>query len=167
MRVIKFFLLITMSILFTFCGSKSDKEIFEDAKKLLTEEKYDEACATFEKLAVDQKESELAPKSLLECAKLYQGQVVTNLGGKESFNKAVDLYKKIFVDYPKSKEAENALFMAGFILANDLSDLENAKNTYELFLENYPNGELSDDAIVELKNLGKSPEEILMEKIQQ
>ena len=167
MRFIKLLSLLAISFLFTFCGSKSDKEMFEDAKKFLTEEKYDEACVAFEKLAVEQTESDLAPKSLLECAKLYQGQVVTNLGGKESFNKAVELYKKISNDYPKSDEAENALFMAGFILANDLSDLENAKKTYELFLEKYPDGDLSDDAIVELKNLGKSPEEILMEKIQQ
>lgn len=167
MRVIKLLSLLAISFLLTFCSSKSDKEIFEDAKILLTEEKYDEACVAFEKLAMEQKGSELASKALLESAKLYQGQVITNLGGKESFKKAVVLYKKIFTDYPESEEAENALFMAGFILANDLSDLDEAKKTYELFIEKYPDGDLSDDAKVELKNLGKSPEEILMEKIQQ
>ena len=56
--------------------------------------------------------------------------------------------------------------MAGFILANDLEDLDEAKSTYELYLEKYPNGQLADDARVELENLGKSPEEILLEKIQ-
>ena len=56
--------------------------------------------------------------------------------------------------------------MAGFILANDLKDFENAKQTYNLYLEKFPNGQLADDARVELENLGKSPEEILKEKIQ-
>ena len=167
MRVIKLLSLLTISLLFTFCSSKSDKEIFDGAKGLLTEKKYDEACAAFEKFSIEQSSSELAPQAILECAKLYQGQVVKNVGGKESFIKAVDLYKKIFNDYPKSKEAENSLFMAGFILANELSDLDSAKKTYELFLEKYPEGDLADDAQVELKNLGKSPEEILMQKIQQ
>ena len=57
------------------------------------------------------------------------------------------------------------LFMAGFILANDLQDFDSAKETYELYLEKYPNGQLADDARVELENLGKTPEEILLEKI--
>ncbi len=55
--------------------------------------------------------------------------------------------------------------MAGFILANDLQDFDAAKETYELYIEKYPDGQLADDAKIELENLGKTPEEILLEKI--
>ena len=55
--------------------------------------------------------------------------------------------------------------MAGFILANELNDLSGAKETYELFIQKFPEGSLVDDAKVELENLGKTPEEILMNKI--
>jgi TolA-binding protein len=91
--------------------------------------------------------------------------VLKNLGEKEPLVKSVRVYKSIFEKYPSHDEAENSLFMAGFILANDLNDLDAAKSTYELYLEKYPNGQLADDARVELENLGKSPEEILLEKI--
>lgn len=166
MKIFKIILLLVFSIVFTFCGSKSDKELFDSGKNLLVEKKYDEAVVVFEDLVEQNKESEIAPKALFECAKVYQGQVVKNVGAKESLIKSVDIYKKIFNNYSKSEEAENSLFMAGFILANELQDFDAAKNTYELYLEKYPEGQLADDAKVELQNLGKTPEQILLEKIQ-
>ncbi len=57
--------------------------------------------------------------------------------------------------------------MSGFILANELQDYEAARKSYELYLSKFPNGELADDAKVELANLGKTPEEILKDKINQ
>lgn len=54
--------------------------------------------------------------------------------------------------------------MIGFVYENDLNDLENAKQTYEAFLQKYPNDpDFADDAQMALKNLGKSPEELIKE----
>ncbi|MCW8848486.1 MAG: tetratricopeptide repeat protein [Melioribacteraceae bacterium] len=166
MKIIKLIGFLLISILFTFCGSKTDEENYDSAVKLLTEQKYDEAVVIFEEIVEKNQNSEFAPRALFETAKVYQGQVIKNLSGRESLLKAVSVYKKIFNDYPKSKEAENSLFMSGFILANELNDLEAAKETYELFIQKFPEGSLADDAMVELENLGKTPEEILMNKIQ-
>jgi TolA-binding protein len=165
MKTFKIILLFVFSIMLTFCSSKSDKELFDNAQTLLTEKKYDEAVVIFEELVEQNKDSDMAPRALFECAKVYQGKVVKNLGAKESSIKSVDVYKKIFNNYPSSTEAENSLFMAGFILANDLQDFDAAKETYELYIEKYPDGQLADDAKIELENLGKTPEEILLEKI--
>lgn len=167
MKTINFFLLLTLSILLTFCGGKSDSILFDEAKVFIEEKKYDEAVVLFNQLVDENKDSELAPKALFENAKIYQGQVLKNLSSKESLLKSVEVYKKIVNNYPTSEEAENSLFMAGFILANDLFDLEAAKETYEQYLSKYPNGQLADDATIELQNLGKTPEEILKDKIQQ
>ena len=166
MKIIKIIGFLFISILFTFCSSKTDEENYDNAVKLLTEQKYDEAVVIFEEIVEQNKNSEFAPKALFETAKVYQGQVIKNLSGKESLLKSVAVYKKIFNEYPQSKEAENSLFMSGFILANELHDLDAAKETYELFIETFPEGSLADDAVIELENLGKTPEEILMNKIQ-
>lgn len=97
---------------------------------------------------------------------MYQGQVVKNLDPAESLKKSVSLYKQIFNEYPNSEKAESSLFMASFILANDIRDYESAKKSYELYLEKYPNGNLAKDAKIELQNLGKTPEQVLKEKLQ-
>jgi len=161
------FLMLLVSLIFVFCSNQSDKDLYENAQNLITEKKYDEAVVIFEKLIETNKQSDLASSALFECAKIYQGQVLKNMNGNESLKKSVKVYKNVYEEYPNSEDAENALFMAGFILANDLNDLEGAKKIYQLYLEKYPNGQLADDAKVELKNLGKTPEEILKDKIQE
>ena len=166
MKIIKTIGFLLISILLTFCGSKTDEENYDSAVKLLTEQKYDEAVVIFEEIVEKNQNKEFVAKALFETAKVYQGQVIKNLSSKESLLKSVTVYKKIFNEYPNSKEAENSLFMAGFILANELNDLEAAKETYELYIQKFPEGSLADDAKIELENLGKTPEEILMNKIQ-
>ena len=53
--------------------------------------------------------------------------------------------------------------MMGFVYANDLGNADKAKQTYEDFLKRYPKDELAESARAELKNLGKTPEQILEE----
>ena len=50
--------------------------------------------------------------------------------------------------------------MLGFIYANSLENLEEAKKYYSLFIEKYPNHDLADDAQYELNNLGKDINEL-------
>ena len=166
MKQIRILIITIFSLLLAFCGGKTDQELYDEGIELISESKYDEAIAAFENLVEENVKSELAPKAIFECAKIYQGQVSKNITGRESLLKSVELYKKVSNNYPSSSEAENSLFMAGFILANELIDLNGAKAAYELYLQKYPEGELADDARVELMNLGKTPEQILMEKIQ-
>ena len=167
MKIIKILTLAVIAISLTFCGTKSEKELFDDATNLVKEQKYDEAVRLFEQLAEENAKSDLAPRALFETAKIYQGQVIKNIDSRESLLKSVEIYKKIYNTFPKSEEAENSLFMAAFILANDLSDFANAKENYELYIKEYPNGKLVRDAKIELENLGKAPEEILKGKIQE
>ncbi len=163
-KILSFFM---FALLFTYCGSKTDKELFKEGVQLAADKKYDEAVVLFDQLVNDFKESDLASKALFESAKIYQGQVIKKLNSKESLLKSIEVYKKIYEEYPKADEAENSLFMTAFIYANDLNDLENAKAAYQLYLERFPNGKLSEDAKIELKNLGKTPEQILKEKLQE
>ncbi len=147
------------------CSGKNEAGLWKEGKELIKQKKYSEAAASFKSLLDKFPDGEHAADAMFELAKLYQGKVLKNIDEKESLKEAVNYYKKIFEKYPKAKVAPSALFMAGFIEANELGDLEAAKKTYNLYLENFPDGELADDAKIELANLGKSPEEILMEKL--
>jgi len=78
--------------------------------------------------------------------------------------KALELYSKIANGMPQHKKAPTALFMIGFVQENDLNDLGKAKATYESFLQKYPNDpDFTDDAQNALKQLGKSPDELVKE----
>ncbi|MBK8947127.1 MAG: tetratricopeptide repeat protein [Ignavibacteriae bacterium] len=161
MKSIKNLLFLISLFTLAFCSSNNEKQIFDEARNLITSAKYDEAVVKFEEIVSKYPQSNVADSSLFEIAKLYQGQVIKNVKPMESLNKAVESYKKIYEEYPNSKLAENSIFMSAFILANEIKNFPLAEKTYKLYLEKFPNGDLADDAKMELKNLGRAPEDIL------
>ncbi len=80
---------------------------------------------------------------------------------------SLELYNRVIYQYPDYYKAPECLFMVGFIYENYLQNLGKAKEIYETFLARYPEHDLADDAAVCIKNLGKSPEELLREFEQQ
>jgi len=165
MKLLKIFFLLFAVLFFSACNSKSERDLFNGAQNLVKQKRYSAAINKYDQIVHEFSKSKYAPESLFEMAKLYQGLVVKNIDSKESLRKAVNMYKKIFTEYPNSKRAESSIFMAAFILANELQDINAAKTAYNLYIQKYPNGELVKDAKIELQNLGKSPEEVLREKI--
>jgi tetratricopeptide (TPR) repeat protein len=79
----------------------------------------------------------------------------------KTFDKTLYLYDWIIDKYPQFEKAPMALFLKGFILENDLNNMEKAKEVYREFLEKYPAHDLADDVQFLLDNIGKSNEEIL------
>lgn len=78
--------------------------------------------------------------------------------------KAIELYQKVAEGLPNHPKAPTALFMMGFVYENDLNNLDKAKAIYQDFLKKYPNDpDFTDDAQNSLKNLGKTPEELVKE----
>lgn len=75
----------------------------------------------------------------------------------------IDLFNRILDNYPDYEKAPTVLFLKAFVYEDQMNDLDRAKQYYELFLEKYPDNEFADDAKVSLKNLGKSPEELIKE----
>lgn len=151
--------------LITGCNSFSDKEMFDSAKKNLDEKKYTEAVQGFEKLAVENPESKLAAKGLLECARLYHNSIIQDIDRQTSLSKAVGYYKKIFNNFPQDSTAELSLFLTGFIFSNDLGQMDSARTYYELFMKKYPKSQFVNSVKLELDNLGLTPDEILEKKL--
>ena len=108
-----------------------------------------------------------AGKCAMESGKLYQSLLVPNVTKEESLNNAVTLYKKVVEKYSDSPDAEPALFMIGFIQANELKQIDSAKTSYQTFLQKYPNSKLANSVKLELNNLGVAPEEILKKQTEQ
>lgn len=163
MRIILGFL--SILILFGCSSKKSDKELFEEAKNDLKQDKVPEAVMAFDELVNDYSDSELAPEALSQMAGLYQNKLIKSLSEKENLEKAIELFKKLHEEYPSSSFAPSGLFMAGFIYANELNNFDEATKCYSKFLKDYPDHELAASAQAELDNMGLTPEEILQKNM--
>ena len=92
---------------------------------------------------------------------LYQaGQIA---GSVRASNKTIELNRRVYERYPDHPRASRALFLTAFAYDNDLNDHAAARPLYEQFLERYPDDEFAESARFQLRNLGKSADEIIKE----
>ncbi len=153
--------LVFVGLLFVACSSENEKDLMTEAKNHIEQQKYQEALVIFEKIVNEFPETDEAGLAYLEMAKLYHGKAIKNISEKQAYLKAVEYYQTVNEKYPQLPEAPGALFMSGFLQANEINDLEAARITYQKFLDKYPDDELAPSAQSELENLGLTPEEIL------
>lgn len=157
--------LLTVFLIVGCSTKKTDKELFDEAQQNLKQDKIPEAVMAFEEIVNDHSDSDLAPEALSQLAGLYQNKLIKSISEKENLERAIELFKKLHADYPKSSFAPSGLFMAGFINANELQNYDEATSLYKQFLKEYPNDELAASAQAELDNMGLTPEEILMKNM--
>jgi TolA-binding protein len=157
--------LLTIFLIVGCSTKKTDKELFDEAQQNLKQDKIPEAVMAFEEIVNDHSDSYLAPEALSQLAGLYQNKLIKSISEKENLEKAIELFKKLHADYPKSSFAPSGLFMAGFINANELQNYDEATRLYKQFLQEYPNDVLASSAQAELDNMGLTPEEILMKNM--
>ncbi len=79
----------------------------------------------------------------------------------KSYAKSMNLYDWIIDKYPNYEKAPTALFLKGFLIENEMGQIEESRGIYNQFLEKYPDHDLADDVQFLIENLGKSDEEIL------
>ncbi len=160
-------------VVFEGCSKKTDEYYMEQAKKSVEQKNIQAAVDSYQSLVTEYPNSPMAPQALFELATLYQNKMVkndnqaagqANLSDTQSLEKAVSLFRNVFDKYPNSEHAPKALFMSGFIQANDLKKYNDAIITFNLFIQKYPNNELVSSAKEELNNMGLSPEEIIQKK---
>lgn len=76
---------------------------------------------------------------------------------------AVEIYRQITRDFPKTKQGANSQFMIGYTYANDIKDFEQAQIELKRFLDNcsdIADAGLIEGAKFELENMGKNIDEI-------
>lgn len=76
---------------------------------------------------------------------------------------AIEIYRQITRDFPKTKQGANSQFMIGYTYANDIKDYEQARIELNRFLEtcsDIADAGLIEGARFELDNMGKNIDEI-------
>jgi TolA-binding protein len=131
---------------------KMAEKIFENPDPIginkINAQKYVDACEAYALAYDDDKAS----------GYLYKASEMSRT--VRTFPKTLSIYDWILQDYPDSEKAASSLFLKGFILENDLKNLDLAKTCYQQFLDKYPDHQLADDVKFLLENIGKSDEEI-------
>ncbi len=81
----------------------------------------------------------------------------------QEFEKAAETYSKIVEAFPEGEKSDEALFMVGFIYANELNDTTKARSAYKSFLDKYSataDSGMVQSALFEMQYLGKEINEI-------
>lgn len=176
MKDLIFLLAIVSSLLLTSCGSGPgaeeplDKdhlsELIQGLQRTLDEQKDQERTdsATARTLAGRVEEyAQRFPKDTLAPKFLFQA--ATSSRGIGDFEKAVELWGRISVEYENYRKAPEALFLQAFTLDENLKDTARARQQYETFLERYPKHPLANDArvLLEAAKTGKSANDLVEE----
>ena len=99
------------------------------------------------------------PSALAAVAELYEemGRV---LSSDRYYLDAISTYQFLISNYPDNRVARDALFTVGEIYRTDLENPEQARNTFQQFLEKHPSSEKAPEARAKLKQL----EQLLAER---
>ncbi len=165
MKTLRFVALVLIPLAFVACTSASEEmtKIRELEKQLSAVNgpfdtmKVRELIVKYDDFADDFPDDSMAPYCLLNAAGLSN----TMMQGE----KAIAYYDQLIAAYPDHKKAADAYFLKAYVYENTLQDLEKAKETYRDFIQKYPKHELADDAEISMRNVGKSPEQLLLEML--
>lgn len=100
-------------------------------------------------------DDEMSPNFLFKAADLCMALNKSQL--------ALEFYNRIIDDYPDYQKVPYCMFLKGFVYEDQLNDFDAAKEAYTEFIEKYPDHDMAEAAKFSIKNLGKSPEELIRE----
>ena len=152
-------------IFFTGCSPSRDKSV-ENIKNLeqilfspqtvsLDKKKSDSLISMYEGFLKRFPHDSLAPKFAFQA-----GSIAMNTGDGA---KALTLFDLILDKYPDYRKTPLCLFFKGFIYENLLQNLDKSREVYQEFIEKYPNDEFIPSARASIRNLGKTPDQMVRE----
>lgn len=159
-----------LSILVSSCGSgDGDSMSNSDRLKIIKEledkaysdiNKFDTTAAlalvkNYAQYCDENKEDEMSPVYLFKAGDLSMALRKSTM--------AIDFFNRVINDYPEFDKVAYSMFLVAFIYDDQLKDYEAAKMSYNAFIEKFPDHEMTDAARFSIKNLGKSPEELIRE----
>jgi outer membrane protein assembly factor BamD (BamD/ComL family) len=157
--------IIALSALFVGCKPSRDKSALEIQK--FEKNLYSQQTFTFNKPKGDSllkmyddfitrfPADSLSPKFLFKAANL----AITEGDG----NKALSLLDRFIQKYPDHPKVPVCAFFKGYVYENILKNMDLAKENYLLYIEKYPEDAFVKDAHMAIKNLGKTPEQMVKE----
>lgn len=152
----KYIFIVLPFLLLAGCSSLTDEELWRKVDSARKHQNWDSTRMVCKRILSEYPDGEYAPWARFGLAESYR---FTN----EPRN-ALNNYKIVVTQYPDMKQAELSLFLVGFIYNNDLHMYDSSKYYYQAFMAKYPNSDLASSVKVELRMLGKDPQEILKEQ---
>jgi outer membrane protein assembly factor BamD (BamD/ComL family) len=132
-----------------------EKELFSEDNKMIDKAKATNLINAYISFADEFVDAKETPEFLFKA-----GDMSMNLNMPQ---KAIQVFDRILKDYPDFEKAAQCLFLKAYVYENEIGDLNAAKRMYEEFIAKYPDDEFADDAAVSIKNLGKTPEQLIKE----
>jgi len=164
MRKVIFIVSVLIGMLLIGCGQSKEKmlnEITEKEKPFFSNVpvtdtvKINEMVSLYTRFADKFSDDSLSPVFLYRAAGLQM-----NSGKNEAALTSLD---KIIKDHSDFAKLPEAYFLKAFIYDNNIKNLKKAREAYLDFIQKFPDNELADDAQASIKNLGKTPEQIINE----
>ena len=163
----KTFVLLAIAMMFALvgCHNQTPKTSVKDVQKaeetLFNEDQttnpdaIPDAIATFSKYADENPEAADAPEYLFKAVEI-------SINTKQDAQQSIDLVQRLVTNYPEFDKDPVALFMlATFVYDEQMHDLDQARETYQQVVDNYPDSPFADDAAIAITQLGMTPEELV------
>jgi len=146
------------------CSTKDDSvdminqleiDLYSNTEKAFDPEIAENLVTQYEQFVESNPNDSLAASYLFKGAELAMSM--------SSSEKSIELYNRVYKEYPDYAKAATAVFLIGFVNETQIKNLAEAQKHYRKFIADYPNHNLIDDAKFSLDNLGKSDEDIIKE----
>lgn len=147
-------------------NTSDSKTLFKEIKSLESKLRKaktvtDEMPAAQDLVKKSQTYSELFPQDEKTADIIFKAADLAR--GIGEYGKAIQLWGQVWRKYPNFDKAPDAIFMQAFTYENNLKDIQNAKRYYLQVIEKFPKNPLREQAVIALKNLGRSPEDLIKE----
>jgi outer membrane protein assembly factor BamD (BamD/ComL family) len=157
--------IVTLLIFIAGCKSNPDKmmnEIKEMEKQLYTNNAaLPDTAKTNKLIKIYIEFADEFPKDTNTANFLYKASNLSmNINKDEN---AITYLDRVIKDFPDYRELPETYFLKAFIYDNNIRNMNKAREAYMAFLQKFPKSDLADDASISLDNLGKTPEQIIIE----
>jgi tetratricopeptide (TPR) repeat protein len=143
------------AILLNSCNKFSDQELWVKIESAKANSNWDSTLQVSQLLLNEYPESQYASWARFGIAESYRF--------KDQPREALNNYKLFYEKFPDKQPSALSLFLVGYIYNNNLQIFDSAKVYYTMFLQKYPKHDLVPTVEFELKTLGKSADEALIQ----
>jgi len=133
----------------------SEQKLFGDSVAALDKKSAMVLVTDYQSFAARFPKDSLAPEYLFKAS-----DILMNLSRPQQ---TIFTFNEIIRKYPDFEKMPTCYFLRAFVYDDQLKDYKAAEKYYKEFLDKYPDSDFADDAQMLLRNLGKTPEELINE----
>lgn len=164
MKKATFILALAMTVFMAGChnGNKTtENDVRRAEAALFNEDQTVNPDAATDAVAVFGKYAEDNPEAADAADWLFKA-VEVSVNTRQDPQQSIALVNRLVTDYPSFDKNPVALFMmATFVYDEQLHDLDQARETYQQIVDNYPDSPFAHDAAIAITQLGMTPEELI------